>query len=245
LQIGMLPQAFPPPSNASPVEIWASMEPAREVGGDLYDFFHTDDGAFCFFVGDVSGKGMPAALFMARTKSLIRVVTELMSAAHGGAAGPAEIIARVNRELCQNNDAMMFVTLFFGMLEPGTGKLAYCNAGHNPPYRVNAGEITPMEDAEGLILGVKADATFETGHLTLAVGETLYVYTDGVPEAADTADALFTEERLESALRNLHAVPCSAIVAGVTKAVNEHVGAAEPSDDITMLALRRLDPAAL
>ena len=95
------------------------MEPAREVGGDLYDFFRTEDGSLGFLVGDVSGKGMPAALFMARTKSLIRLATEMMRAPDGGAAPPAEIIARVNRELCQNNNDMMFVTLFFAHARPG------------------------------------------------------------------------------------------------------------------------------
>ena len=98
------------------MDVWGLVHPAREVGGDLYDVFTTEDGSLCFFVGDVSGKGMPAALFMARTKSLIRIATELMREREGAAASPADIIGRVNRELCQNNNDMMFVTLFFGML---------------------------------------------------------------------------------------------------------------------------------
>ncbi len=119
LQMAMVPQSFPAPSPEFPIDLCASMEPAREVGGDLYDFFITEDGMLCFLVGDVSGKGMPAALFMARTKSLIRIATELMRSRQGASARPAEIIARVNRELCQNNGDMMFVTLFFAMLAPG------------------------------------------------------------------------------------------------------------------------------
>ena len=144
LQMSMLPQVFPQPARNCPVDVWGLVHPAREVGGDLYDFFTTADGSLCFFVGDVSGKGMPAALFMARTKSLMRVATELMREREGAAASPADIIARVNRELCQNNNDMMFVTLFFGMLALDTGEVLYCNAGHNPPYRVNGG--TPRAD---------------------------------------------------------------------------------------------------
>src|SRR5207245_10653645 len=115
LQMAMVPPSFPAPSPDFPIDLCASMEPAREVGGDLYDFFVTEDGMLCFLVGDVSGKGMPAALFMARTKSLIRIATELMRSRQGTSARPAEIIARVNREPCQNNGHMPFLTLFFAM----------------------------------------------------------------------------------------------------------------------------------
>ena len=159
LQMSMLPQVFPPPARHCPVDVWGLVHPAREVGGDLYDFFTTADGSLCFFVGDVSGKGMPAALFMARTKSLMRVATELMREREGAAASPADIIARVNRELCQNNNDMMFVTLFFGMLALDTGEVLYCNAGHNPPYRVNGGTPRAIEDAKGMILGIQPRAS--------------------------------------------------------------------------------------
>src|SRR5216683_2782548 len=137
LQMNMVPSSFPRPTRENPVEIFASMEPAREVGGDLYDFFYLGPGLLCFLVGDVSGKGMPAALFMARAKSLIRFATELMHGPSGTRASPAEIIGRVNRELCQNNSDLMFVTVFFAMLALESGQLEFCNAGHNEPYRVN------------------------------------------------------------------------------------------------------------
>ena len=162
--------------------------------------FTTEDGSLCFFVGDVSGKGMPAALFMARTKSLIRIATELMRERDGAAAAPADIIGRVNRELCQNNNDMMFVTLFFGMLSPETGEVLYCNAGHNPPYRVNGGKPQAIEDAHGITLGIRPQATYQTGRLVLAPGETLYLYSDGVTEAHDPDDNLFCEHRLEAVL---------------------------------------------
>ena len=160
LQMAMVPQSFPAPSSDFPIDLCASMEPAREVGGDLYDFFLTEDGMLCFLVGDVSGKGMAAALFMARTKSLIRIATDLMRSREGPSAAPAEIIARVNRELCQNNSDMMFVTLFFGMLRPTSGELEFCNAGHNAPYRLNGQDVAAIEGAKGVILGVRPDAVY-------------------------------------------------------------------------------------
>ena len=119
----------------------------------------------------------------------------------GAAASPADIIARVNRELCQNNNDMMFVTLFFGMLALDTGEVLYCNAGHNPPYRVNGGTPQAIEDAKGMILGIQPRAAYTTGKLVLAPGETLYLYSDGVTEAHDPGGDLFCEHRLEAVLR--------------------------------------------
>jgi sigma-B regulation protein RsbU (phosphoserine phosphatase) len=246
LQMAMVPQSFPPPSQEFPIDLCASMEPAREVGGDLYDFFITEDGMLCFLVGDVSGKGMAAALFMARTKSLIRIATDLMRSREGPSAAPAEIIARVNRELCQNNGDMMFVTLFFAMLRPSNGEVEFCNAGHNAPYRLNGQGLAAIEGGKGIILGVRPDAVYVTGRTSLAPGESIYVFTDGVTEAANLEGELFAEARLESVLRA--ATGCAsaaAIVKAVDEAVRGFVGTALPSDDITMLTVRRLDPSAL
>ncbi len=240
LQMSMLPQEFPDPSPRCPVDIHGLIQPAREVGGDLYDFFRTEDGALCFFVGDVSGKGMPAALFMARTKSLIRIATELMRD-RDAPAGPAEIIDRVNRELCQSNNDMMFVTLFFGILNPATGEVAYCNAGHNPPYRCSGETLVAVDSGKGIILGVRPQAVYQTGTLTLAPNETLFLFTDGVTEAHDLSGSLFSEERLEAALRAAAGLGSRAMVKKVSDAVEGFVGAALPSDDITILALQRLD----
>jgi sigma-B regulation protein RsbU (phosphoserine phosphatase) len=245
LQMAMVPQSFPAPSPDFPIDLCASMEPAREVGGDLYDFFVTEDGMLCFLVGDVSGKGMAAALFMARTKSLIRIATDLMRSRQDPSAPPAEIIARVNRELCQNNSDMMFVTLFFGMLRPASGELEFCNAGHNAPYRLNGQEVTAIEGAKGVILGVRPEAVYATGLTSLAPGESIYVFTDGVTEAADGEGELFAEARLESVLRAGAGCSTAAeIVKSVGEAVRRFVGSALPSDDITMLAIRRLNSSA-
>jgi phosphoserine phosphatase RsbU/P len=246
LQMAMVPQSFPPPSADFPIDLCASMEPAREVGGDLYDFFVTEDGMLCFLVGDVSGKGMAAALFMARTKSLIRIATDLMRSRDGPSAAPAEIIARVNRELCQNNGDMMFVTLFFAMLRPSNGEVEFCNAGHNAPYRLNGQGLAPIEGGKGIILGIRPDAVYATGRSSLAPGESIYVFTDGVTEAANLEGELFAEARLESVLRAASGcASAAAIVKSVGEALRGFVGTALPSDDITMLTVRRLDPAAL
>jgi sigma-B regulation protein RsbU (phosphoserine phosphatase) len=244
LQMAMVPQSFPPSSADFPVDLFASMEPAREVGGDLYDFFTTEDGTLCFLVGDVSGKGMAAALFMARAKSLIRVTADLMRSRHGSAAGPAEIIGRVNRELCQDNSDMMFVTLFFAMLAPCSGALEYCNAGHNPPYRLNGPALETIEGPRGIILGIRPDAGYQTGRLSLAPGETVYVFTDGVTEANNATEELFSEARLEAVLRTHAGASACDLVKSVGEAVRDFVGTALPFDDITMLAIRRLAPSA-
>src|SRR5215470_8055668 len=245
LQMAMVPQSFPAPSAEFPLDLCASMEPAREVGGDLYDFFVTGDGKLCFLVGDVSGKGMPAALFMARAKSLIRIAADLMHTQAGASAGPAEIIARVNRELCQDNSDMMFVTLFFAMFTPESGAVEFCNAGHNAPYRLNGKTVQAIEGAKGIILGVRPDAVYASGQLSLAPGEGIYIFTDGVTEANNSAEEMFGEARLEAVLRDAAGAASAEVVRSVTGAVRGFVGNALPFDDITMLAVRRLDPKGL
>jgi sigma-B regulation protein RsbU (phosphoserine phosphatase) len=245
LQMGMVSTVFPAPTRLSPVELFASMEPAREVGGDLYDFFYPDDGTLHFLVGDVSGKGMPAALFMARAKSLVRLTAELMRAPGGGPASPSDIITRVNRELCQDNASMMFVTMFFATLAPESGEVEYCNAGHNAPYHVRGGTLAAIDGPRGMILGVGHDAVYATGRLSLAPGDSIYVFTDGVTEAADFSGEMFSEGRLETVLRAAAGCSSAHMVKSVAAAVRDFVGNALPSDDITMLAIRRLDPSAI
>ncbi len=240
LQLGMVPTVFPQPTAQRPIEISAMMEPAREVGGDLYDFYETDEGVFCFFIGDVSGKGVASALFMARAKNLIRLVTRLLPGANGSAPTPADIVTTVNRELCQDNASMMFVTLFFGMLDPRTGELRFTNAGHNPPYHLNGGDVTPITGFKGRPLGTRSNSAYETGHLTLAPGDALYLYTDGVTEAANKTDDLFSEERLETVLHKTTDLRPDVMIKAVADAVRGFADGAPQSDDITALALRRV-----
>jgi sigma-B regulation protein RsbU (phosphoserine phosphatase) len=238
LQMSMVPRSFPAPGRDFPWDIHASIAPAREVGGDLYDAFRTADGGLCFFIGDVSGKGMAAALFMARTKSIVRIVTDLMQT-NGVPAGPADIIARVNRELCADNESTMFVTMFFGMLSAQTGELSYCNAGHNPPYRIDNGGPTTVDGATGVVLGIDPNAAYTSGTLALTSGETLVLYTDGVTEAFNAANEPFSEERLCAVLAG-HGRSCADVIEAVAAAIKDFVGDTPRSDDIAVLALRRV-----
>jgi len=238
LQMSMVPTTFPQSTARRPIEIFAMMEPAREVGGDLYDFYDLDDGTLCFFIGDVSGKGVASALFMARTKNVIRLVSRLLRRADGSAPTPADIVTAVNRELCQDNAGMMFVTLFFGMLDPQTGDLRFTNAGHNPPYHLNGNGPTPVTTCKGRPLGVRDNSAYETGRLKLAPGEEIYLYTDGVTEAANRNDEFFAEERLEAVLRDVAGHPTNVIIKAVADAVSSFTDGAPQSDDITALAIR-------
>ena len=241
LQQGMVPRSFPHSTPENPLEIFASMEPAREVGGDLYDFYYAGKDTLWFLIGDVSGKGMPAALFMARAKSLIRLTAELMRGPDNGLPSPSDIAARVNRELCQDNSQLMFVALFLGVLETGSGKLRFCNAGHLAPYRMIGGTLAVVEGAAGPVLGVDPDASYVTGATTLAPGEVIYLSTDGVIEASNPQGDVFSEERLEAVLRGSGGRTSAEIVRSVGEAVRGFIDQAAPSDDITMLAIRRLD----
>jgi sigma-B regulation protein RsbU (phosphoserine phosphatase) len=164
-----------------------------------------------------------------------------MHAPGGISASPAEIIGRVNRELCENNSDLMFVTLFFAMLSPDNGRLEFCNAGHNAPYWLKGNKLEAVEEPKGIILGVRSDAVYETGLITLSPGESIYVFSDGVTEASNQEGEMFGEQRLEAVLQRSADHSSAEIVKSVTAAVRGFVGAAPPSDDITMLAVRRLD----
>ncbi len=240
LQMSMVPSVFPPPSPERPLEIFAMMEPAREVGGDLYDFFPTEDGRLAFAIGDVSGKGVAAAMFMARTKNLLRVITALLQRTGGGAALPSEIVGRVNRELCEDNDMMMFITLLFGIIDAKSGVVSFCNGGHDPAYRVGPGGIATVEGPQGIALGVNPNWKYETGELRLAPGEALYLFTDGITEAMAPDDAMFGKERLEERLRSLAAAPLDQMIRETVQAVRDFASTCPQSDDITTLALRLL-----
>jgi len=241
LQLSMLPTDFEKLTSAQRLEIFAMMEPAHEVGGDLYDFFKLDDGTLCFFIGDVSGKGAAAALFMARTKNVIRLIARLLRGANGSVPTPAEIVAAVNHELCQDNTGMMFVTLFFGILDPATGEIGFVNAGHNPPYHLAGNKVVSITGCSGRALGVRSNSAYETGNLTLAAGDAIFLYTDGVTEAFNNNDQMFSEERLEAVLRDVAGGRPEGIITAVSGAVRAFADGAEQSDDITA-AVVRLQP---
>lgn len=242
IQLGMVPTLFPPATPEHPIEIFAVLEPARQVGGDLYDFFALDDGTLCFVVADVSDKGAPAALFMARTKTLIRLIATLLGRGNGGLPGPDEIIARVNAELCRDNRHGMFVTLFFGMLDRAGTTLRYCNAGHGAPYVVSPeGAVTMLDGGKGKPVGIRPTFTYQVGTATLGPGDGLFVFTDGITEAMDGAGDLFSEARLEEVLRPLAGKSAYAMVAAVIEAVRDFASGAPQSDDIAVMALRRVE----
>jgi len=241
IQLAMVPTVFPAPGPDHPVEIFATLEPARQVGGDLYDVFTLDAGRLGFLVADVSDKGAPAALFMARTKALTRLVAQLLQRPDGAPPGAADILALVNTELCRENDHGMFVTLFLGILAPGTGVLDFCNAGHCAPYLLSPGAaVAPLASVRNKPLGIRPTFAYEATTRTLAPNEGLFIFTDGITEAMNAAGELFSEERLEAVLAEHTAATPRALVEAVIGRVRQFAAGAPPSDDIAAMALRRL-----
>ena len=228
IQMGMLPREFP---RRPEVDLFATLRPAKTCGGDLYDFRLEGDRLW-FAVGDVSGKGVPAALFMAVTKVLFGASVEVEES-------PAAVLGRVNRELCRQNEQALFVSAFAGRVDLLTGEVAYANAGHNLPYRVGAGgAVAAVPARPGLVMGLHE--TFEYGNerLVLEPGDSLFLYTDGVTEAIDAGRELFSEARLEAWLATAAGSGARAVVEGAVGAVDTFAGEAPQFDDITALCLR-------
>lgn len=233
IQMGMLPGAASVAGDKR-FDLGALMVPARQVGGDLYDFFKVDERRLFFAVGDVSGKGVPAALFMALGKSLCR------SYALNGAHDAGTIINLANREISRDNPEMLFITMFLGILDLETGEVQFCNAGHDAPYLLKAGTAPLAVDSEGgPPLCVVEDFEYATERLTLKPGDLLCVTTDGVAEAMNGSGALLGAERTKQILSAIpsHAM-ASEVVDELYKAVGRFVDGAEPSDDLTVLAVR-------
>jgi serine phosphatase RsbU (regulator of sigma subunit)/integral membrane sensor domain MASE1 len=232
IQMGILPKIFPPFPDRTEFDIYATLEPAREVGGDFYDFFFMDDTHLCFAMGDASGKGVPAALFMAVTKTLIKsTATEGLT--------PEKVLSRVNRDLSQDNPSLMFVTLFLGILNIQTGEVQFSNGGHNPPYLLRAdGDTKPLEFTNGMALGVVEDFSYESKKILLQGGDTVFLYTDGVTEAMNSDADFFTDERLEQTLEQLKGKDTTNMIHHIRSKVDSFSEGTPQSDDITMLALR-------
>ena len=231
MQEGLLPKAFPTREQSPGVEIFARLDPAKEVSGDLYDFFPVEPGKMCFVVGDVSGKGVAAGLFMAVTRTLIRA-----TAVPG--RKPLEILQRVNAQLCAENRANLFVTMILGILETATGRMEYGQGGHNPPLLIPAKGEPVYEPSGGMPLGVFEDAKFGQRQLELKAGETLLVYTDGVTEAMNPKRELFGEERFKQAVQGHAQLSPEELTQRVVGEVAKFARGAEPSDDITLLAIK-------
>jgi serine phosphatase RsbU (regulator of sigma subunit) len=230
IQMSMVPKIFPPFPDRSEFDIFATLAPAKEVGGDFYDFFFIDNDHLCFAVGDVSGKGVPASLFMAVTKTLFRA-----TASNGGT--PGEILARLNAEICRDNESCMFVTLFCAILNIRTGQVDYSNGGHNLPYYLHQRGVSPLENLGGRALGLVEQSPYASGRMVLAPGEALLLYTDGVTEAMDSRERLYSDQRLAEFLASNRGSSPRQIVGDLVSDVRSFAGAAPQSDDITVLAL--------
>lgn len=230
IQASMLPCVFPAFPERHEFDVYASMTPAKEVGGDFYDFFLVDDDHLALVMADVSGKGVPAALFMMISKTLIK------SAAQNGLS-PKAVLEKVNNQLCENNDAEMFVTVWLGILEMSTGKLKCANAGHEyPAIMREGGQYELFKDRHGFVLAGMEGSRYNEYELELHVGDRLFVYTDGVPEATDAENVLYGTERMLAALNEAKDLPCQELLDHIHKSVNQFVGQADQFDDITMLS---------
>lgn len=238
IQADMLPSIFPAFPERKEFDIYATMTPAKEVGGDFYDFFLIDDDHLALVMADVSGKGVPAALFMVIAKTLIKNRAQM---AAGGSYSPAEILGYVNEQLCEGNEAELFVTVWLGILQISTGKGTVSNAGHEYPVIRRAGGAyelvkTKHSPAVAAMEGIRfREHTFE-----LYAGDSLYVYTDGVPEATNAGDELFGTDRMLTALNENPDAPVDELLHTVKRHIDEFVGEAPQFDDITMLCLHYL-----
>ena len=231
IQMSMLPKTFPPYPERNDLDIFGSLTPAKGVGGDLFDFYIRDEQLF-FCIGDVSGKGIPASLYMAVTRSLFRNISQHVSK-------PEQIINALNQAQSEGNDTNMFVTLFVGVLDLKTGKLCYCNAGHDSPLLLGS-KVTILPCECNLPIGVIADFKFEQQETTLERPSTIFLFTDGLNEAENIDHAQFGDERIqsiaESMVTNGQLEPTQ-VIRHMTDAVHTFVGIAEQSDDLTMLAI--------
>src|SRR5215472_7995529 len=230
IQMSMVPKIFPPFPDRKEFDIFATLVPAKEVGGDLYDLFFIDDDHLCFAVADVSGKGVPASLFMAVTKTLFKA-----TAGNGGT--PGEILARLNAEICRDNESCMFVTLFCAILNIRTGQVDYSNGGHNLPYYLHRDGVSPLENLGGRVLGLVQQSPYASGRMVLGPGEALLLYTDGVTEAMDSSETLYSVQRLERFLASNRGSSPRQMIGDLLSDVRQFAGGAPQSDDITVLAL--------
>ena len=237
IQASMLPCIFPAFPERHEFDIFASMTPAKEVGGDFYDFFLVDDDHLAVVMADVSGKGVPAALFMMISKTLLK------SAAQSGLS-PKAVLEKVNDQLCENNDAEMFVTVWLGILEISTGKMKCANAGHEyPAIMRKGGDFELFKDKHGFVLAGMEGARYREYELELHAGDRLVVYTDGVPEATNGANTLYGTDRMISALNGARDGSCRQMLEALHRDVDSFVDGADQFDDITMLCIEMKEAA--
>ena len=235
IQLSILPKIFPPFPGMPELDLFAVLKSAREVGGDLYDFFPMGDNRFCFIIGDVSGKGVPASLFMAVTKTLFKATAV-------NNTPPEEILDKVNNELSKGNEKAMFVTVFLAILDTKTGVIEFSNGGHNLPVIIRKdGSIQYLWRTDGMVVGAMEGMQFKRGTLTLAPGDRFFMYTDGVTEAMSENKVLFSDERLLRELKLLEGLPVKEVLSRLLAILVEY-SKGEQSDDITMMMLEYQGP---
>ena len=236
IQKSVLPHIFPPFPDRAEIDLFATMDPAKDVGGDFYDFYFIDEDHLCLVIADVSGKGIPAALFMMLSK---RILEDLARQERT----PSTILEKANDLLCDNNQAEMFVTVWLGILEISTGKLTAANAGHEfPAICKKGGSFELYKDTHGFVVGGMEGVHYKGYDLQLNPGDKLFVYTDGVPEATDGSGEMFGTDRMITALRSCTDNTPEEILQGVKSAVDSFVGDAEQFDDLTMMCLEYKGP---
>ena len=235
IQMAMLPKIFPPFADRPDLNIHGIVNPAKEVGGDLYDFYVREDKLF-FCIGDVSGKGVPASLVMAMTRSLFRTISSHEDEAQ-------IIVKAMNNSLTEQNTMNMFLTFFVGVMDCKTGMLDYCNAGHNAPVLMTGGGCSMLPVIPNIPLGVEADYPFEAQKTQIKQGDMLFLYTDGLTEAENNKHELFGDERMMKSLKTIPESCPHNVIEHMQNAVGDFVAGAEQSDDLTMLSIRYQYPA--
>ena len=233
LQQSILPSNFDIFQSSSGFQLAAEMIPAKTVGGDFYDFFQIDENRWGFVIGDVSGKGMPAALFMAISRTLLRAIGR-------NGVSAEECLEQVNILLSKDNPMMMFVTVFYGIVEAQTGLLEYCNAGHNPPRLKRAdGQVYPVEGVSNPALGIMEQLTFKSGMIRISKGDSLVLYTDGITEAINKTQEFYTEDRLDDLLDERDSDSADALLKEIIQEVRQFAEGTAQSDDITCMVIQR------
>ena len=231
IQASLLPRNFPPFPEHSEFEIYASMVPAKEIGGDFYDFFFIDEKNLCFLIADVSDKGIPAALYMMVAKTLLKTEGQRLGE-------PDKILFSVNNILASDNESCMFTTVFCAILDITTGDVRFANAGHNPPLIIDSQGVWYLALKPGFMLGPLRDAVYETERITLKPGDTLFLYTDGVTEARNPTEEMYGESQLLKALQLAPKEKLLEMIHYISAELTGHVNGAPQSDDITMLAIK-------
>lgn len=232
IQMSLVPHTFPPFPERTDMEVYAVLEPARQIGGDFYDFFMLNKDELCLVIGDVSGKGIPAALFMAVTRTLLRSIWQ-------DEQSPAAALSRMNNELAQDNDSCMFVTVFCARINLATGSFTYASGGHNPPFLLRKGQGAEfIPNVTGMVVGSIPDVPFDEGRLNLSPGDAVFLYTDGLTEAMNEQGELSGDDWALGEVDKFSAQSCAEMVKGMRTAIENHTRGAEQSDDITMVSFR-------